>query len=158
VPDVTLFVRRQLAATPAITSLLGTGGAWPGPWLWRWQPRVSVEGTGKRAVVISRPRPWAVPSRFHTTSFDLVQVDVFADPTRDANGKPLKEDAEERALAVCDEVRKVMHVPRGAEIEWGDGTGKTRIVSSVAGQDPEVARLDDSDVVRARQAFEVVLG
>lgn len=155
--DLTLYVRRELASRPEIAAMVGTSPDWP-IWIWRWRPHEQVEGTGQRAIVISRPRPWAVPNRHNTATFDLVQVDVYADPTRDAEGRPTKEDAEERALAVCDEIRNVMHFPRGAEIEWGDGTGKIRVVSSVAGQDPEVARMDDSEVVRARQAFEVVLG
>lgn len=155
--DLTLFARRELAATPAVTTMVGSSPEWL-IWIWRWKPRVEMEGTGKRSIVISRPRPWSVPSRFHTTSFDLVVVDCYADPTRDAQGRPTKEDGEERALLLCDEVRKVMHRVDHGGFEWGDSNGKIRVVSSVAGQDPEVVRLEDSEVVRARQTFEVTLG
>jgi hypothetical protein len=94
------------------------------------------------------------PSPWHTTRYPALVIIVHADRTRDDQGRPVHEDAQEKALAVLDEVDRVLHVPQGGEIEWGG----VRIVPSVRESEPDVVAVPGGDGVRATARYGLVLG
>ncbi len=156
-PEVTPFAQRQLAATDEVVEMVGASESWP-VWVFQWRLREKVEGTGGRGVVLSRPRPWAIPNAWNTAEFPQLQVDVYADVTRDTDGRALKDDAEARALELSAVIRRVLHVPQGGQMSWGNDDGTVRVVSSVAGADPQIIRVPGTEVARATSTYEVTLG
>jgi hypothetical protein len=95
------------------------------------------------------------PNPHNTMSSPLVEAVVYADRSRDTEGRPTAEDAQAKALAVIDAVDKVLHRPDGGEIEW-DGL---RIVSSVRHSEPDMSMIPEGGgAVRATARNAVTLG
>lgn len=148
---------RELRATSAVTTLVGTSTEW-GPWIFRHKPYVSLEGTGSAMVVLVQ-RPNGAPNRHNTARFVTLQVEVYADVPRDASGHPSGRTAEEVAEDVFLAIDAVCHVAAQRPITWGDGNGRLRVVSSTRAGDLDVVDVPGGDgLVRGIVSYDVVLG
>ena len=129
---------RELKADPTVKNL-ATGGLykhiWPDP----------MDGTGKVAVAVRLMSSWY--SDYESTAeFPRLQVLVMADDSRDIAERRMKEDAEDRALALHAAVRKVLHRPEGGCWVWG-GVNGVRVLGSHQDAGPSQMNWPDSKSV-----------
>lgn len=129
-----LEVRRVLAETNELTSLLGSDDKW-GPWIFRWQNRVTLEGSASSLVVVRAAGQWASPNNHNTAKFPRLQLEIRSDSPRRPDGTPSEDTPEEQVLRVWKAADKVLHRP-GGEIRWGS----LRVTSSARGSMPSPAR------------------
>jgi len=157
--DLTIAARRELKGVNAVTSLLGSSAEWD-TWIWRWRPYVSIEGTGSAGIVLSIRGGWTSPNQHNTAQFPRLQVEVYADVDRDPSLNPLSRTAEEKALAICQVVDAVFHIPQGGVLMWGNGDANDlRIVGSLRLTEPDVVEVPEGDgMVRATVSYGVNLG
>jgi hypothetical protein len=154
VSDLVRAARVVLVNEPTVTNLLGSSDLFA-VWIFRWSSFEIVEGSGLVALTLRQPGGWTVPNRHNTARFPLLETIVYADRSRDSEGRPTKEDAQERALQVTDAVDAVLHVPQGGDISW-DGV---RVLSSVRQSEPDIVTVPDGDgLCRASVRYAVVLG
>jgi hypothetical protein len=147
-PDLCTAVYRELhaiAASLVVAGLHDADDRWAEPWIFKWEPRESVNGTGLASVVISVPRPWTAPNRHNTGEFPLIQIEVYTDQTRTDTDAPYFRDAQAKAYDVWRLVDKVLHRPGGGEVQWGNADGTIRVVSSYRAADPEIAAVPGTD-------------
>lgn len=157
--NLPVYAVRQLAATPEVVALVGSDLTF-GPWLFRWKVgAVTVEGSSSAAVVMAVRGGWATPNRHNTARFPRLQAEVYADLDRNLEGNPIVRTAEERAGDVYDALNLVFHRPDAKGFYWGNDSGRLRIVSSVAGDEPTVDEVPGGDgMVRLVGTWQVVLG
>lgn len=78
--------------------------------------RLQEQPTGGRALVVRRIGGWTAPGQ-GSQEYPLVEVQCWADHTRDAEGLMVTADAEENAWALYRAVNPLMHDVRNAW--WG---------------------------------------
>lgn len=157
--DIVKAVQAGLQDSPIIQALttapyIGEDAAWTKGWIFDRKLRVAVENSQRCAVVINSSFGWTVPNTYNTARFPLVVVDIFADPTRNADHSVALDDAETKARHIYDELFKVMHTvnpssANGLSIFWGD----LRITSSESLAEPSVTPVADGNglvLLRAR--------
>lgn len=124
--DLTLAIRNELARIEPLTALLAKSQPW-GTWIFDTRPmKAAIEGTQKCMIVVSSTRPFTSANDSNTLRFPQVNVDVWADPTRDMSRKdpPVKVyDAEQKIEAIFKHVDRFLHrvglnAPQGVLI-WG---------------------------------------
>lgn len=156
--ELLIAARRELARHPEITSLLGSDDRFA-TWIFRWRLYVDVEGSGQIAVLLREDGGWASPNNHNTARFPRMTVEIHADVPRTARLNPAMATAQDRAKAAYYALDRVLHVPQGGEIRWGDGTEQLRIVSSLRLTEPQVSQVSDGDgVARLVTAYAVTLG
>lgn len=120
---LSLAARNYLASQPSVTSLVGSDSTW-GPWIFEDRPRLIVENTGKCLIVVTKDGSWASANDYNTARFPRLIIDIWADPTRNADGSLRKEDAKAKIEAVYKAVDKCLHLvnkslPGGISVMWG---------------------------------------
>lgn len=151
-----------LTAAGLVGSVVGkdTTGVWASGWVFsdsgnNLAPSRDPLGTGKVAVVLSSRTSWS--SNMHNTArFPVLQVLVYADPTRQAGSvSRAAEDADLKAKAVARVVRKTFHDAANKDHIWPYAL---EVVSSVADGDVELTDIPGSDyAVRGLQRFNLQL-
>lgn len=135
-------------------------GAYPAPkgWIFRdindERPPRNVEGTGKAAVLLGYWSHWSNQVRHHTTKFPILSVFIYADPTRDASGSPIAQDAESKVGKVWKEIDRLFH-DAANKIHMFD---TLRIVSSVESSPLGILDIPDGDgAVRGTVRYDITL-
>jgi hypothetical protein len=135
----------KLSVEPSVTSVLGTSETWP-VWLFRYQARVAMEGTGSVCAVLNQRGAWASPNPHNTEQFPVLQIEVFSDPTRDANLNPEDDyTPEEKANEAFQAIDRVLHRPDGFDENWGDGMGVVRVTGSLRSGEPDISDVPEGD-------------
>lgn len=138
---VVVAARRFLATQTAVTSLLGSSEAYPS-WIFQWDPHEMIEGTSREAIVVAVEGAWASPNEHNTGQFPRLVIQVFSDPTRDAERNAIADDARDKSWVVFQAVDKLLHNPRGYPGKWTDTVwvlGATRM------NEPEWTPQPDGD-------------
>jgi hypothetical protein len=119
-----------------------------------------MEGTGKACVVLSQRGGWATANRHNTEQFPVLQVEVYSDPTRDANRNPSDDyTPEERAYEVYRAIDAVLHRPDGFDEDWGDAMGTLRITGSLRAGEPDITDVPEGDgLIRLLVRYEMKVG
>lgn len=119
---LTLSVRNFLAQQPDVTALLGSSPNWD-TWIFADQPWAKVENSSSAMVVIQQDDQWAVPNEHNTMKFPRLFVDVWADPSRNADKSIRVRDADDRILKIQEAIFRHMHTVSmnygGMPICWG---------------------------------------
>jgi hypothetical protein len=145
-----------LASKSSITNLLGKEGNVP--WIFQNTPQVTVEGTGKSAVVVYQEGHWTAPNAHNRLQFPRLVIDVYTAPTLDLldDSQIAARDAESRNLAIHLAIRAELHCTDGATQTW-DGL---RIIDCTALTEPILFPLDlDAGEMKChRVAYAVKVG
>lgn len=109
------LLRAYLPFQALVTSgLIGTDAVYPQGWVFQ-RTRNSpssyriVEGTGKCAVVLSSRGTWTAPNMHNTAKFPALQVEIFADCTRDSSAAIIAEDADRKCSQVYGVLDSLFH-------------------------------------------------
>lgn len=117
-----LSIRNYLAQQEDLRALLGKGTLWD-TWVFADKPSGKVENTGTSMVVISQQGSWTDPNEHNTLTFPQILVDVWSDPTRNADKSIRVLDADDKILAVHRVISKYLHVVdnnrKGKPLCWG---------------------------------------
>lgn len=148
--EVEAAIRRRLLADPGVNGYVAGK-------VWKYRLPETLDGTGGRAIVVWRDGGWAQPDKVKTSEFPLVNVDCWADHSRDERGAMLSADAEENAWAVYRVVDMVLHG------RLGEMWGELHVVTSarwgepfvLGGRDPSVKAMQAASV-RASYSLQVV--
>lgn len=145
--------RNMLAGKTDVTSLLGDDALWD-TWIFVDAPQALVENSQTCLIVIAEDDGWANANDYNTARFPRLQIDIWADPTRNPDGSVQKRDAKLKIEAVYKAVDKYLHLvdnslPGGVHHKWGTaaqvaaGTA-TRIVSSKRSGEPSYSPTFDN--------------
>ena len=129
-------------------------------WLWPWDERLQVQGSGRGSIVISTPGSWAGANTYNTLRFPRLQVEVYADIDRDEVAGPFYRSAQKKAQDIWVVVDAFLHRPGHRNMQWGGASGTLRIVSWVRNSgEPDLSEVPDVDgVYRALCSYAVELG
>jgi hypothetical protein len=148
-PDLVTAAWRELTTTRSAELLaagVGTDTDW-GIWVfaWRIEEIGAITGTNRCAVLLSSVRSWGSPNRHNTARFPQLQVEIYADLTRDAVNAPDQRIPQRRAEDVWKVIDPVFHRPgrRGQQLGSGDGT--LFVVSTLRGSEPRIEDIPESD-------------
>jgi len=129
----------------SVTNLLGSDSQ--GPWIFANTPWATIENTGTSMVVITTGNGWGA-NEHNTARFPTLVVDIWSDPTRNADNSVEQKDADDKIENVYLAIDKFFHLvnkstPSGGAIFWGTASeisSKTgvRIISSVRQNEPQV--------------------
>ena len=126
---LSLAMRNEAVKHPAIASLLGSNSVWD-VWAFDQKPEVPIENSQK-ALIVFVPHGIGVPvsegTYFKTQTVD---IDIWADSTRNPDGTVQVEDADDKIEAITDALNKVFHtvslselspegLPNGNIRRWG---------------------------------------
>lgn len=126
---VVLAARRYLVTQTSVTNLLGASEAYP-IWIFQWDPHEMIEGTSSEALVLATEGAWSSPNDYNTAQFPRLVVQVFSDPSRDAERNVIADDARDKSWTVFRAVDKLLHHPGGLSAQWTTGvwvTGSARL-------------------------------
>lgn len=110
--EIETAVRRLLLGDGTVTGYVGRQ-------VFKYQLDASVDGTGKRAIVVRRSNGWAVPADRKTQEYPILAVDCYADAQRDSGGDVVERNSVDSAYAVYRAVDPLLHGVRG--VRWGAG-------------------------------------
>ena len=83
--SLSLAIRNLLAQDTQLRALLGRSLSWD-TWVFDTNPvNVRVENTGKCLIVVSEEGTWTFPNQHNTMRFPKINVDIWADPTRNSD-------------------------------------------------------------------------
>lgn len=155
--DIVTAAVRVLNADSVLVGMLGddqdVAGAVFGSWIFQRELFVDVEGTGKSAIVVSSHNTWSGGDRFHRAQYPILQLEIYSDVVRDAEGNPGPFSAEGTARLIFERADLLFHYPTGAQIMWSD----LRIVSSVRRSGLDVVDVPMKDgVSRGTATYEVM--
>lgn len=120
--QLTLAIRNLLAQDAELRALLGKSASWD-TWIFSEELiGVKVEGTQKCLIVVAEDDTWTSPNEHNTMRFPQVFVDIWADPTRNANKSIRQFDAKDKIEAIQPLIDRHLHLVDGANSE-----GKPRI-------------------------------
>jgi hypothetical protein len=150
-------VLKTIAADSAFTALVGSdiGEISAGvPWLFQDtyddnRPFRDPKGTGKAAVVVGFRDSWGVNGH-NTMGMPMVQVLVYADLSRNADGTPQARDAKNRATRVWETIDAILHDVRGSlsgvKVVLSEPVGADfTFVSSRRREGPSIMPVPDGD-------------
>ena len=126
------------------------GGPWEQGWVFQGleeiKPFRDVEGTGKSAIVLRVMDSWG-QNKHNSASFPTLQVLVWADPTRNADGSTTARDATAKCEVVCRAVDRLLHDPANSRHIWplGPSMGNLFVVACVRSAGPSIEEVPDSD-------------
>ena len=151
--SLALAARNFLAQQSSVTSLLGSDPLWS-TWIFTDSPQALVENSGTCLIVISEEGGWAGANDYNTARFPRLQLDIWADPTRNPDGSVQKLDAKLKIEAVYKSVDKYLHLvdnslPGGVFHRWGTaaqiaGGTAHRIISSKRSGEPNYSPTFDN--------------
>jgi hypothetical protein len=95
---LTLAATRLLLQDQDLIALLGSNDL--GPWVFDQKPLARVENSQSCLVVINEPNDWDAPNSYNNQLFPRLQVDIWADPSRQPNMAVAKWDSDTKIDAV----------------------------------------------------------
>lgn len=132
-----------------------------GAWLFQGlddegRPFRDPEGTGTSVVVLSSRTEWSSPNRHNTANFPVLQVLIYSDSTRDANGMTLAPDATRRVKHVAKRINDRLHL--AANTQEGQRWGDAWIHSSLRSNAMDIRDVPGTQslTVRAEMKYETV--
>jgi hypothetical protein len=147
---VTLAAYRHLAGFSDFTSLLGTNSVFPF-WLFQHNLHVVVESTSKEAAVLQVEGNWTSANNHNSARFPRLHLEVYSDPTRDANRNVVRTDAQDKALSVWEKADRHLHRPGGVDEFW---TPLVRVIGSTRlDGEPTFSPLSDTDGVQVLSVY-----
>jgi len=109
-------LRRQLLSLPVVTGYVQDR-------VWKFRLEDDIDGTGQRAIVVSRAGGWASPLPRNTQEFPVARIQFWADHTRNPDGTIATEDGQTSAWAMYRATDPLFHGVR--DVRWGaDGDGE----------------------------------
>jgi len=127
VSKLSLAARNMLVQTPEVQSLVSSGliasdSEWDNGWVFDNYiiPRALDDKSYTTAVVVSE-RVWQDPNPHNTMKFPLLEVDIWAAPTRDSSGSIIERDADDLIEEVMAGIMPYFHaIDRGVPGRSGD--------------------------------------
>lgn len=152
---LTLAVRNLLAQDVALKALLGRSQSWD-TWIFSEEPMgVRIENTQKCLIVITENSNYDSPNEHNTMEFPRLLVDIWADPTRNADRSVKISDARTKVQPILRLVNKHLHTvhpsaPNGMPYIWGTAaeiSAKTGVIigGSRFLSGPEFSPVRDSE-------------
>lgn len=160
-PDLASSAVRKLressaaAALVADATLLVKSGIYPNGMIAQREDNslstpVLVEGSGKAGILISARSPWTTPNRHNTARFPRLQVEIFADCSRNAMGQVTVKDAVRRCEYIFNMIDPVFHDPGNTSHIW---PLDFYVVSCIRGQDLSIMNIPDADYAVVGTAY-----
>lgn len=158
--EVTTAARRELLNRPAVTGHVVDK-------IFRDVLETSPQGTGGKAIVISKQPGWARPDTVKTAEYPVLWIDCYADVTREDDGEVAAADAPDKAMALA-RTLDWLHGRRGERWgAFGSNPGlmvvtcarwaETRIITD-ADRHKSEPPLDDMVIARTVWALQVAHG
>ena len=153
--DLSLALRNYLARDPELRSLLGRSASWD-TWIFDKKPvNVRIENTSRCLIVINEVGTWSGRNDHNTMKFPRIQVDIWADPSRNEDRSVLVFDAESKIEKIQKVLDKHLHLVNvdtevGLPFIWGteqqiiSKTGKV-VFSSKNLTGPDLSPVVDSE-------------
>ncbi len=129
---LSLDIQNYLRQQEDLVNLVGSSKTFDS-WIWADKPLGKIEGAGKllparsALVVISEGLQWTTPNEHNTSRVPRVYVDVWADPTRNADGDIMIPDADLKIERIHSVISNYLHLVdngdrKGRPICWGTKT------------------------------------
>jgi hypothetical protein len=114
---LTLACRNMLVQTPQVVARVADGtiggqgsAAWSDGWIFADKPEANIEKRSHRAlIVLTSGGNWQSPNPHNTAQFPLLLLDIWASPTRNADGSPSMPDADLLIEDIFAEIRPYLH-------------------------------------------------
>lgn len=112
---LTLDLRNLLVQTPEILAYvanktIGKGLAFTDGWVFDTMPYANIEKKSHQAlIVITHDGTWQAPNEHNNMRFPRIVVDIWASPTRKADGSPVMHDADDLIEEIMDSIRPYLH-------------------------------------------------
>lgn len=152
--SLVLSAQRILVQDPDLlaSGLLGFDSVWNQGYVFPEKPGPRIENTQKCSIVLTEGNPWTDPNEHNRAEFGTLVVDIWADPTRNADKSVRFDDAQDkirRLLKIVDNSFHLVHpaVPAGAPAYLG-AVGMPRIW----GKPSEVADRTGITIVESKRA------
>lgn len=122
--QLTLAIRNLLAQDEDLKALLGKSASWD-TWIFSEEMiGVKVENTSRCLIVVAEEDTWTSPNEHNTMRFPQVFVDIWADPTRNADKSVRTLDAKDKIEAIQPLIDRHLHLVDGGTTEglprvWG---------------------------------------
>lgn len=152
---LTLAIRNLLLQDEDLTDLLAM---YPtlGPGIFDERPvGARFEGKGKCIIVVAYGGTWTVANEHNTLRFPRIFVDIWADPTRNADKSVQVYDADDKIEVIQNLVDKHLHLvnksrPDGLPWIWGTAeqmSEKTGVIidGSSRTMGPDISPISDTD-------------
>lgn len=136
------------AAALDATDLLGRDALWP-RWIWEERIQGTIENSQKVAIVLSLNGTWTNPNSFNTLQFPRLQVDIWADPTRNSDNSVQLQDAKSKVYDTYMAIRPFLHNITPDIAFWDT----TRVISSLVSADPTYNPVRDGNGACMGQFF-----
>lgn len=133
--EIEAGVRRLLLDDPAVSGYVGTK-------VWKYRLEDALDGSGGRAIVVSRVGGWTSPNELNTQEFPKLRVELWADQSRNEDGTISVNDGESSAFAMFRVVDPLLHGVR--DVRWGD----LFVVGCSRYSEPFVDKSSDFEAVR----------
>lgn len=121
---LSLAAKNLLVQDKELTPLIGRSQSW-GYWIFEDEPTgAKFEKTSKVLIVVSEGDAWAPSNGHNTLWFPTLYVDIWADPTRNANGSVRTPDAKDKIERIARIVDRHFHRVDSADLNgmpivWG---------------------------------------
>jgi hypothetical protein len=152
---LSLAARNTLAQDPAIRAHVGSDSVWTDGWIFDGNIFARIEGSQTCAIVLTETDPYTTMNAHNRMKFPTLAVDIWADPTRNADGSQRRDDADDKIEVLVDLIDKHLHTvnlsgPGGEFIVWGtaaqvaDRTGVT-LQGSTRISGPTISDIEDTE-------------
>lgn len=119
------------------------------------RPFRDPEGTGKSVVVLSERSQWATANRHNTATFPALQMLIYTDCTRDADGGVLSRDADRRCKHIFKILDRCFHLPLNDDHAW---PGSFWVHDSVRGTGFNIGDVPGTEswTVRGEATYDII--
>ena len=108
--SLSLAARNYLAQDPELRALLGRSQSWD-TWIFDTKPvGVRIENTSRCMIVINESGTWTTRNEHNTMRFPQLQVDIWADPTRNSDLSVQVYDASDKIERIAKVLDKHLHL------------------------------------------------
>lgn len=126
--ELSLAARNLLAQQSSVRSLVPKSQAWD-TYIFSDSPLgAKIEGTSKSLIVVTEGRQWTTPNPHNTMRFPTLYVDIWSDPTRNADKSVQVQDAKNKIEKIHKAILPFLHT---TSLSTGPG-GKARIWGTAA--------------------------
>lgn len=162
--DLVSSARAKLmtAAASLIGTLIGkdaTGDPFSDGWIFagadqEGRPYRDPAATGKCAVVLTEAAPWGTNAH-NTARMPSLQVQIYCDPSRDANGNIAARDERLKCRKIAKTVHRCFHDAANRDHSWPNNL---LVVSSTCSSDLSITDVPNSDgICRGTLVFSIQL-
>lgn len=136
---LSVALRNFLVQSPEVQTLvsagtIGSGVHWPTGWVFADMSYATIEKySAKAMIVVSESGNYDPINVYNTMTFPRVFLDIWASPTRDTAGSPIKDDADNIAEDIFSAIKPYVHITHpavhstspafmgrpGSFIQWG---------------------------------------